>query len=180
MAELQVKRDELRAQWMSEKEIIAKMRDYKEQIEKTKIDSERAEREGDLTKAAELRYGKLIELQKSLDEENKRLLDVQKRRKMLKEEVDEEDIAEVVSKWTGIPVSRMLEGEVQKLIHMDERLRQRVVGQDEAIEAVSNAVRRARAGIQDPNRPIGSFIFLGPTGVGKTELARALGGIPFR
>ena len=174
MAELQVKRDELRAQWMSEKEIIAKMRDYKEQIEKTKIASERAEREGDLTQAAELRYGKLIDLQKALEEENKRLLEVQQRRKMLKEEVDEEDIAEVVSKWTGIPVSRMLEGEVQKLIHMDERLRQRVVGQDEAIEAVSNAVRRARAGIQDPNRPIGSFIFLGPTGVGKTELARAL------
>lgn len=174
MAELQVKRDELRAQWMSEKEIIAKIRDYKEQIEKTKIGSERAEREGDLTKAAELRYGKLLELQRALEGENKRLLEAQKRRKMLKEEVDEEDIAEVVSKWTGIPVSRMLEGEVQKLIHMDERLRQRVVGQDEAIEAVSNAVRRARAGIQDPNRPIGSFIFLGPTGVGKTELARAL------
>jgi ATP-dependent Clp protease ATP-binding subunit ClpB len=174
MAELQVKRDELRVQWMSEKEIIAKIRDYKEQIEKTKIGSERAEREGDLTKAAELRYGKLLELQRALEGENKRLLDAQKRRKMLKEEVDEEDIAEVVSKWTGIPVSRMLEGEVQKLIHMDERLRQRVVGQDEAIAAVSNAVRRARAGIQDPNRPIGSFIFLGPTGVGKTELARAL------
>ena len=168
------KRDELRAQWMSEKEIIAKMREYKEQIEKTKIESERAEREGDLTKAAELRYGKLLELQKALEGENRKLLDAQKRRKMLKEEVDEEDIAEVVSKWTGIPVSRMLEGEVQKLLHMDERLRQRVVGQDEAIEAVSNAVRRARAGIQDPNRPIGSFIFLGPTGVGKTELARAL------
>ncbi len=174
MAELQVKRNELRAQWMSEKEIIAKIRDYKEQIEKTKIGSERAEREGDLTKAAELRYGKLLELQRALEGENKRLFEAQKRRKMLKEEVDEEDIAEVVSKWTGIPVSRMLEGEVQKLIHMDERLRQRVVGQDEAIEAVSNAVRRARAGIQDPNRPIGSFIFLGPTGVGKTELAKAL------
>jgi ATP-dependent Clp protease ATP-binding subunit ClpB len=174
MAELQVKRDELRAQWMSEKEIIAEIRNYKEQIEKTKIESERAEREGDLTKAAELRYGKLIDLQKALENVNKRLLDIQKQRKMLKEEVDEEDIAEVVSKWTGIPVSRMLEGEVQKLIHMDERLKQRVVGQDEAIEAVSNAVRRARAGIQDPNRPIGSFIFLGPTGVGKTELAKAL------
>src|SRR4030043_1135233 len=159
---------------MSEKEIIAKMRDYKEQMEKTKIASERAEREGDLTKAAELRYGKLIDLQKALEEENKRLLEVQKRRKMLKEEVDEEDIAEVVSKWTGIQVSRMLEGEIQKLIHMEERLRQRVVGQDEAIEAVSNAVRRARAGIQDPNRPVGSFIFMGPTGVGKTEVARAL------
>ena len=174
MAELQEKRDELRAQWLSEKEVIAKIRDHKQQIEKAKIDSERAEREGDLTMAAELRYGKLIEFQKLLESENKKLSGVQSRRKMLKEEVDDEDIAEVVSKWTGIPVSRMLEGEIQKLIHMDERLRQRVVGQDEAIEAVSNAVRRARAGIQDPNRPIGSFIFLGPTGVGKTELARAL------
>jgi ATP-dependent Clp protease ATP-binding subunit ClpB len=174
MAELQVKRDELRAQWLSEKEIIARIREHKEQIEKTKIESERAEREGDLTKAAELRYGKLLELQRALEEENKKLLEAQERRKMLKEEVDEEDVAEVVSKWTGIPVSRMLEGEVQKLLHMDERLRQRVVGQDEAIEAVSNAIRRARAGIQDPNRPIGSFIFLGPTGVGKTELAKAL------
>lgn len=174
MAELQVRRDEFRAQWMTEKEIIAKIREYKEQIEKTKIESERAEREGDLTKASELRYGKLLELQRALEGENSRLLEAQKRRKMLKEEVDEEDIAEVVSKWTGIPVSRMLEGEVQKLLQMDDRLRLRVVGQDEAIEAVSNAVRRARAGIQDPNRPIGSFIFLGPTGVGKTELARAL------
>jgi len=174
MADLQVRRDEFRAQWMSEKEIIAKIREYKEQIEKTKIESERAEREGDLTKASELRYGKLLELHRALEWENNKLLEVQKRRKMLKEEVDEEDIAEVVSKWTGIPVSRMLEGEVQKLLQMDDRLRLRVVGQDEAIEAVSNAVRRARAGIQDPNRPIGSFIFLGPTGVGKTELARAL------
>jgi len=174
MADLQVRRDEFRAQWMSEKEIIAKIREYKEQIEKTKIESERAEREGDLTKASELRYGKLLDLQKALEGENKKLLEAQKQRKMLKEEVDEEDIAEVVSKWTGIPVSRMLEGEVQKLLQMDDRLRLRVVGQDEAIEAVSNAVRRARAGIQDPNRPIGSFIFLGPTGVGKTELARAL------
>ncbi len=174
MAELQVKRDELRAQWLSEKEIIAKIREYKEQIEKTKIESERAEREGDLTKAAELRYGRLIELNKALEEANRKLLETQKRRKMLKEEVDEEDIAEVVSKWTVIPVSRMLEGEVQKLLRMEERLKQRVVGQDEAIVAISNAVRRARAGIQDPNRPLGSFIFLGPTGVGKTELAKAL------
>jgi ATP-dependent Clp protease ATP-binding subunit ClpB len=174
MAELQVKRDELRAQWMNEKEIITKIRGYKEQIEKTKIESERAEREGDLTKASELRYGKLLELQRSLEAESERLHDVQRKTRMLKEEVDDEDIAEIVSKWTGIPVSRMLEGEIQKLIHMDERLKQRVVGQDEAIEAVANAVRRARAGIQDPNRPIGSFIFLGPTGVGKTELARAL------
>ncbi len=174
MEELQVRRDEFRAQWLREKEIIARIRDIKEQIEKTKIESERAEREGDLGKAAELKYGKLLELQKSLETENKKLTDAQSRRKMLKEEVDEEDIAEVVSKWTGIPISRMLEGEVQKLIKMEDRLKQRVVGQDEAIEVVSNAVRRARAGIQDPNRPIGSFIFLGPTGVGKTELARAL------
>jgi ATP-dependent Clp protease ATP-binding subunit ClpB len=174
MADLQGRRDELRAQWMSEKEIIAKIRDYKEQIEKTKIESERAEREGDLTRASELRYGKLLELQRALEGENRKLLETQKKRKMLKEEVDEEDVAEVVSKWTGIPVSRMIEGEVQKLLYMDERLRQRVVGQDEAIEAVSNAIRRARAGIQDPNRPIGSFIFLGPTGVGKTELAKSL------
>jgi len=174
MAELQVKRDELRAQWLSEKEVIAKIREYKEQLESLRIDAERAERDGNLTRAAELRYGKLPDLQKALEEENKKLLEAQKRRKMLKEEVDEEDIAEVVSKWTGIPVSRMLEGEVQKLLHMDDRLRKRVVGQDEAIEAVSNAVRRARAGIQDPNRPLGSFMFLGPTGVGKTELARAL------
>lgn len=174
IAELQSRRDELRAQWLSEKEVILKIRDIKEQIERTRLDSERAEREGDLARAAELRYGKLLDLQKSLETENRRLSDLQSKRKMLKEEVDEEDIAEVVSKWTGIPVSRMLEGEVHKLIHMEERLRRRVVGQDEAIEVVSNAVRRARAGIQDMNRPIGSFIFLGPTGVGKTELAKAL------
>jgi ATP-dependent Clp protease ATP-binding subunit ClpB len=174
MAELQSRRDELRAQWLSEKEVIAKIRALKEQIEQTKIESEKAERDGDLTKASELKYGKLLDLQKALEAENTRLHETQEKRKMLKEEVDEEDIAEVVSKWTGIPVSKMLEGEVQKLLHMDDRLKQRVVGQDEAIEAVSNAVRRARAGIQDPNRPIGSFMFLGPTGVGKTELAKAL------
>ncbi len=174
MAELQSGRDQLRAQWLREKEVIAKIRDLKGRMEQTKTDSEKAEREGDLAKAAELRYGNMLELQKALEAENTRLLDVQHTRKMLKEEVDEEDIADVVSKWTNIPVSRMLEGEIQKLLQMDDRLRLRVVGQDEAIEAVANAVRRARAGIQDPNRPIGSFIFLGPTGVGKTELARAL------
>ncbi len=174
MAELQSKRDVFRAQWLSEKEVIQKIRSLKEQLETTKIESERAEREGDLGKAAELRYGTLLQLQKLLDEENLRLGETQARRKMLKEEVDEEDIAEVVSKWTGVPVSRMLESEIQKLIKMDENLKKRVVGQDEAITAVSNAIRRARAGIQDPNRPIGSFLFLGPTGVGKTELAKAL------
>ncbi len=173
-AELQSWRDGLRAQWMSEKEIIQKIRDIKEQIEKTKIEFEMAEREGNLGKAAELRYGRLPELQKALDAESNRLLETQSRRKMLKEEVDEEDIAEVVSKWTGVPVSRMLESEMQKLINMEGNIQLRVVGQNEAIRAVSDAVRRARAGLQDPNRPIGSFIFLGPTGVGKTELAKAL------
>ncbi|MFZ1061755.1 MAG: AAA family ATPase, partial [Candidatus Rokuibacteriota bacterium] len=133
-----------------------------------------AERRGDLNRAAELRYGTLLELEKRLGAENARLAELQKSGKMLKEEVDEEDIAETVAKWTGIPVSRLLEGEVQKLVSMEERLARRVIGQDEAIRAVSNAVRRARAGLSDPNRPIGSFLFLGPTGVGKTELARAL------
>jgi len=174
ISELSAKRDELKAQWIQEKEVILKIRSLKEEIEKTRFESQKAEREGDLTRAAELRYGRLIELQKELEKENQRLRDIQSRRKMLKEEVDEEDVAEVVSKWTGIPVSKLLETEVQKLLHMEERLRQRVVGQDEAIQAVANAVRRARAGVQDPNRPIGSFIFLGPTGVGKTELAKAL------
>jgi len=174
MSVLQARGGELRSQWLREKEVIFKIRSLKEQLEMTKSESEKAEREGDLAKAAELRYGKLLELQKALEAENLMLLDAQQQGKMLKEEVDEEDIAEVVSKWTNIPVSKMLEGEMKKLLHMDDRLRLRVVGQDEAIEAVSNAVRRARAGIQDPNRPIGSFIFLGPTGVGKTELAKAL------
>jgi len=174
IAELNSKRDELRAQWLSEKETISRIRELKELIEKTRIESEMAEREGDLAKAAELRYGKLLELTKKLNEENALLREKQAKRRMLKEEVTEEDIAEVVSKWTGIPLSRMLETEVQKLLHMEERLRTRVIGQEEAIKAVSNAIRRARAGIQDPNRPIGSFLFLGPTGVGKTELAKAL------
>jgi len=173
-AELQSRRDVLRAQWLAEKEVIQKMREIKEQIDQTKIESERAEREGDLAKAAELKYGKLLELQRSLEAENTRLKTTQEKRRMLKEEVDDEDIAEVVSKWSGVPVTRMLEGEVQKLIHMEDRLRQRVVGQDEALAAVANAVRRGRSGLQDPNRPIGSFLFLGPTGVGKTELAKAL------
>jgi ATP-dependent Clp protease ATP-binding subunit ClpB len=174
LADLSEKRGGLRAQWEAEKTGIQKIRSVKEQIEQAKIDAEKAEREGNLGKAAELRYGKLLDLQKQLESESGRLAAVQSTAKMLKEEVDDEDIAEIVSKWTGIPVSKMLEGEKQKLVHMEDRLRLRVVGQEEAVTAVSDAVRRARAGIQDPNRPIGSFIFMGPTGVGKTELARAL------
>jgi ATP-dependent Clp protease ATP-binding subunit ClpB len=164
----------LKAKWQKEKESIEKIGQLKEKIEQAKIEAQKAEREGDLSKAAKLRYGDLLSLEKELEKENKHLAELQKEQKMLKEEVDEEDIAEVVSKWTGIPVSRLMEGEIEKLVHMEERIRQRVVGQDEAIEVVSNAIRRARAGLQDPNRPLGSFIFLGPTGVGKTELARAL------
>jgi ATP-dependent Clp protease ATP-binding subunit ClpB len=174
VAELSEKRSGLRAQWQAEKDGIQKIRSIKEQTEQARIDAEKAEREGNLARAAELRYGKLLELQKQLDAESGKLAAVQAQAKILKEEVDDEDVAEIVSKWTGIPVSRMLEGEKQKLIHMEDRLRLRVAGQDEAITVVSDAVRRARAGIQDPNRPIGSFIFMGPTGVGKTELARAL------
>src|SRR5262249_39726760 len=151
-----------------------RIREIKEKIEATKTEAEQAERHGDLGRAAELKYGRLLELQKELERENQKLAELQKDLKMLKEEVEAEDVAEVVAKWTGIPVTRMLEGEVQKLIHMEERLRDRVVGQDDVLRKVANAVRRSRAGLADPNRPIGSFIFLGPTGVGKTETARAL------
>ena len=160
--------------WKSEKEAISKIREIKEHLETTKSEAQIAEREGDLARAAELKYGKLIELERTLEGENKKLEELQSSQKMLKEEVDSEDIAEVVAKWTGIPVSRMMEGEKEKLLKMEERLSLRVVGQDNAINSVANAVRRARSGLQDPNRPIGSFIFMGPTGVGKTELARAL------
>jgi ATP-dependent Clp protease ATP-binding subunit ClpB len=172
--ELKKEREKLYNQWITEKEIVEKIREIKQQIEMTKNIIEKAQREGDLDKAAEYKYGKLIELQKQLEYETNRLKEVQKGKGLLKDEVTEEDIAEIVSKWTGIPVSRLLEGEREKLIHMEERLSQRVVGQDEAIKSVSNAIRRSRAGLSDPNRPIGSFIFLGPTGVGKTELAKAL------
>jgi len=143
-------------------------------MEKAKIDAAQAERVGDLARAAEISYGLMLNLQKELEAENQKLEEIQQDGAMLKEEVDAEDVAEVVAKWTGIPVTRLLEGEKQKLLHMEERLGLRVIGQEEAVEAVSNAVRRARSGLQDPNRPLGSFIFLGPTGVGKTELARAL------
>jgi len=174
LAQLKEKSAGMKAHWQKEKELIKNIQSIKEEIEKTKIAAEQAERVADLQKAAELRYGKLLELDKKLKEYNEKLAEIQKDMKMLKEEVDEEDIAEIISKWTGIPVSRLMEGEVEKLIHMEERLKQRVVGQDEAISAISNAIRRARAGLGDPNRPIGSFIFLGPTGVGKTELTKAL------
>jgi ATP-dependent Clp protease ATP-binding subunit ClpB len=164
----------MRAHWEAEKKIIQEIRSLKEESESARIVAEKAEREGDLGKAAELRYGTLQTLQKKMQEANERLGDLQNDRKMLKEEVDEEDVAEIVAKWTGIPVTRLLRGELERLLDLEDRLALRVVGQREAIEAVSNAVRRARAGIQDPNRPIGSFIFIGPTGVGKTELAKAL------
>ena len=162
------------AHWEKEKGTISKIRGIKEKLESTRSEAQMAERQGDLTRAAELKYGTLIELEKSLNEENKKLEEFQGEQKMLKEEVDSEDIAEVVAKWTGIPVSRMMEGEKEKLLKMEERLAQRVIGQEKGINAVSSAVRRARSGLQDPDRPIGSFIFMGPTGVGKTELARAL------
>ncbi|HOK57084.1 MAG TPA: AAA family ATPase, partial [bacterium] len=174
IVEIKKERDTLYKQWITEKEIVEKIRKIKEQIELARNIIEKAEREGDLDKAAEYKYGKLIELNKKLEEETKKLREVQKEKGLLKDEVTEEDIAEIVSKWTGIPVQKMLEGEVEKLIHMEERLSKRVIGQEEAIKAVSNAIRRNRAGLSDPNRPIGSFIFLGPTGVGKTELAKAL------
>jgi ATP-dependent Clp protease ATP-binding subunit ClpB len=161
-------------QWENEKKAISQIHQIKEQIEKTKQMMKEAEREVNYSRLAELQYGEMARLEGELKKEEEKLAALQKSEKMLKEEVDEEDVAEVVSKWTGIPVSRMLEGEMEKLVHMEERLKQRVIGQDDAVTAVSNAVRRARAGLQDPNRPIGSFIFMGPTGVGKTELARAL------
>jgi len=171
--------DGLKGHWKNEKESIQRIRELKEKIEATKLEEQQAQRQGDLNRAAELRYGTLTQLQKEMEAANQKLAELQKDQKMLKEEVDAEDVAEVVAKWTGIPVSKMLEGEIQKLLKMEDRLKARVVGQDSAIHAVSNAVRRARAGLQDQNRPIGSFIFLGPTGVGKTELCRALAGFLF-
>lgn len=174
LADLREQRDALRVHWQQEKEVIQNIRRIKTQIEQTRIEMEQAERAADLEKVARLRFGVLPELERQLREEEARLQTLQKDMKMLKEEVSEEDIAEIVSEWTGIPVSRLMESEVEKLLKMEERIHQRVVGQDEAVRAVANAVRRARAGMKDPNRPIGSFLFLGPTGVGKTELARAL------
>ena len=168
LADLKERSSALTAKWQQEKEIIAESRALKEERENVQHALERAERESNLEEAARLKYGTLAEIDKKIKAEEARLAEIQKAGKMLKEEVDEEDIAEVVAKWTGIPVSRLMEGEIQKLLRMEDRLHLRVVGQDEAIRAVANAVRRARAGLQDPKRPIGSFIFLGPTGVGKT------------
>jgi ATP-dependent Clp protease ATP-binding subunit ClpB len=174
LADLQERSKKLKAQWQNEKGVVDEIRNLKSAIEMSREQMEQAKREGNLSKASEIQYGRLPDLEKKLEAADQKLAKLQKTSKMLTEEVTENDIAEVVAAWTGVPVSRLLEGEREKLVHMEERLRQRVVGQDEAIAAVSNAVRRARSGLQDPNRPIGSFIFLGPTGVGKTELARAL------
>jgi ATP-dependent Clp protease ATP-binding subunit ClpB len=169
LAEARARRDELAARWANEKDVLDRVKEITRQIDDLRMEAERAERNGDLARVAEIRYGLLPELEGELSERAE-----PQAAPMVKEEVDEDDIATVVAQWTGIPTDRLLEGEVEKLVHMEERLHERVVGQDAAIEAVSNALRRARSGLQDPNRPIGSFVFLGPTGVGKTELARAL------
>jgi len=179
LSELNEEKNKLKMHWELEKEKIQKIRSMKSEIENLKLEAERYEREGNFGKVAEIRYGRIVELEKKLREETQKLAEIQKDKKMLKEEVDAEDIAEIVSKWTGIPVSKMLESERSKLLRLEEELHKRVVGQDEAVIAVANAIRRARSGLQDVNRPIGSFIFLGTTGVGKTELARALAEILF-
>jgi ATP-dependent Clp protease ATP-binding subunit ClpB len=174
LAELSERRTSLRSRWDHEKEVIGRIRSLKAKLEEVRADAERAERTADFGKAAELRYGKVVELERQVAAANAKLGELQGGHPLLKEEVGEEDIAEIVSRWTRIPVSRLVEGEVAKLIQMEGRLHDRVIGQDEAVSAVANAVRRSRSGLSDPNRPVGSFIFLGPTGVGKTELARAL------
>ena len=174
LADLREKSGALKAQWQREKELIDASNKLKEEQDALKIEEQNAERRGDLERVAEIRYGKLIEVGKEMEKLTAQLAEIQKKGKMLKEEVDEEDVAQVISKWTGIPVSKMLEGEVERLIKMEANLAKRVVGQEHALRAVSDTIRRARAGIQDASRPLGSFIFLGPTGVGKTELARAL------
>jgi len=174
LADLKEQSSALKARWQREKELIDALNRLKEQVDSLKIEEQNAERAGDLEKVAEIRYGKMIETEKQIKKTAKKLSEIQKKGQMLKEEVDEEDVAQVVSKWTGIPVSKMLEGEVEKLVKMESNLSKRVVGQDHAVRAVSDTIRRARAGIQDASRPLGSFIFMGPTGVGKTELARVL------
>jgi len=174
LSTIKEKRNVMKLKWKSEKENIQKIQKIKSDIEKIKIEAEKEEREGNLNRVAELKYGKLPQLQKDLEKEKEKLNFLQKEQKMLKEEVGEEDITQIISKWTGIPVGRLMEGESEKLVRMEKNLKERVVGQDHAIKLVSNAIRRSRVGISDPNRPVGSFIFMGPTGVGKTELARSL------
>jgi ATP-dependent Clp protease ATP-binding subunit ClpB len=174
LADLKEQQSQLAAHWEQEKSTIESVRELRQQLEQLRPEIERAQRLGDYAKASELQYGRMPQLEQEIKKAEDQLAKLQQSQRMLKEEVDEEDIAYVVGRWTGIPVSRLMEGEIQKLLRMEERLHLRVVGQDEAINAVANAIRRARAGLQDPNRPLGSFIFLGPTGVGKTELARAL------
>src|SRR6202020_274466 len=174
LAGLREQQASLRVRWDAEKNAAVKLRELREQIEQTKVAIEQAERQYDLNRVAELRYGKLAELQKELGAEEQRVKSQEDGARLSKEEVDEDDIAGVIARWTGIPVSKLLEGEKQKLLHLEEELHQRVIGQNEAVDAVAEAVLRSRSGLADPNRPIGSFIFLGPTGVGKTELARAL------
>ncbi|MCL4443367.1 MAG: AAA family ATPase [Actinobacteria bacterium] len=174
MANLREQADSMMAQWNTEKEAITSIRERKEQLEALRSEADRAMRDGELTTASELRYGKIPEVERQIEEASNRLAEIQAHGAMLKEEVDPEDIAEVISRWTGIPVTRLMEGEVAKLVRMEDALHARVIGQDEAVRAVSNAIRRSRAGMSDPNRPIGSFLFMGPTGVGKTELARTL------
>ena len=174
LAELRERSDAMAAAWQSEKQAIARIRDAKSTLEERRMDAERLEREGDLERAAQLRYGELPAIEREIDVATKELAELQRDHAFLKEEVDAEDVADVVSRWTGVPVAKLLEGEVDKLVRMEDLLHTRVVGQDDAVRAVANALRRSRAGLSDPNRPIGSFLFLGPTGVGKTELARAL------
>src|SRR5690606_8161604 len=174
IAELSEKRNSLKARWESEKEVVHGIQRQKETIDRLKFEAEQAEKAGDYGRVAEIRYGKIAEAEKTLNELQKKIKEMQGEHSLLKEEVDSEDIAEVVAKWTGIPVTRMLQSEREKLLHLEQELSKRVAGQEEAIRALSDAVRRSRAGLQDPKRPIGSFIFMGTTGVGKTELSKAL------
>ncbi|HET9661569.1 MAG TPA: ATP-dependent chaperone ClpB [Thermomicrobiales bacterium] len=179
LASLEEDRDALRSKWDQEREALTKISELRNQLDQTRVEIEQAQREYDLNKAAQLQYGKLVELQAQIKEAEADLARLQASGKLLKEEVDAEDIADVVSRWTGIPANRLMEGEIEKLLHLEDRLHERVVGQDEAVDAVASAIRRSRAGLSDPNKPIGSFLFLGPTGVGKTELARALAEVLF-
>jgi ATP-dependent Clp protease ATP-binding subunit ClpB len=179
LASLKEERDALRSKWDQEREALTKISELRNQIDQTRVEIEQAQREYDLNKAAELQYGKMVQLQEEVKKAEADLERLQSSGRLLKEEVDAEDIADVVSRWTGIPASRLMEGEIEKLLHLEDRLHERVVGQDEAVDAVASAIRRSRAGLSDPNKPIGSFLFLGPTGVGKTELARALAEVLF-